>query len=153
MTILSGETIRSLAIISPHVSPGVFGGMSYGESLAGYDIRVAKTVRVFVFFTSLAVSLERFDIPTNVCGGLHDKSTWARRGLSVFNTILEPGWRGWLTVEMTYKPRLRHFWKLWITIPKGTPIGQVVFERVDKNTSGYNGKYQDQPQKPIDAIF
>jgi dCTP deaminase len=27
-------------------------------------------------------------------GIVHDKSTWARRGLVVQNTVIEPGWHG-----------------------------------------------------------
>ena len=33
-------------------------------------------------------------------GIVHDKSTWARRGLVVQNTVIEPGWHGYLTIEV-----------------------------------------------------
>ena len=41
-------------------------------------------------------------MPRDMVGVVHDKSTWARRGLSVFNTVIEPGWRGKLTLELVY---------------------------------------------------
>jgi dCTP deaminase len=35
-------------------------------------------------------------------GIVHDKSTWARRGLVVQNTVIEPGWHGYqTTIELT----------------------------------------------------
>ena len=40
-------------------------------------------------------------MPSDVLGQVCDKSTWARRGVAVQNTIIEPGWRGYLTVELT----------------------------------------------------
>ena len=37
----------------------------------------------------LASAIEEFDVPNNLLGIVHDKSSWARKGLSVFNTVIE----------------------------------------------------------------
>ena len=75
----------------------------------------------------------------------HDKSTWARRGLSVFNTVIEPDWRGFLTLELVY-----HGWKP-LRIPAGAGIAQVIFHRTEETASYGNGKYQDQADQPVEA--
>lgn len=168
--ILTGQTIRALGIITPHEPRTVFNGMTYGESLAGYDIRLGEAVPLRMGLTTLGVSLERFDLPNDVLGRVCDKSTWARRGVSVQNTVLEPGWRGFLTLEIALMPTWRYGaeveWGLsgsqpaiacplhdCIDMPAGTPIAQVIFERIECETPGYCGKYQDQPAHPVEAIM
>lgn len=156
MTILSGKTIRRLGIITPHVDRCVAHGMTYGESLAGYDIRLGETAWFNKDGFSLAVSKERFKLPKNVIGIVHDKSSWARKGLSVQNTVLEPGWEGYLTLELNLNSN--DFFCQHISadtlynIAEGMPIAQVVFHYVDEETDGYNGKYQNQPGRPVEAI-
>lgn len=88
--ILTGQTIRAIGIITPHEPRTVFNGMTYGEGLAGYDIRLGQDAEIVPGYTTLGVSLERFDLPNDVLGRVCDKSTWARRGVSVQNTVLEP---------------------------------------------------------------
>ena len=41
-------------------------------------------------------SIEFFNMPKYLVGIVHDKSSLARQGLSVFNTVIEPGWKGYL---------------------------------------------------------
>lgn len=139
--ILTGPTIRRLGIIEPHEPRTQRDGMTYGESLAGYDIRLAEAVEVIQGYTTLGVSLERFAMPRNVLGRVADKSTWARRGLQVQNTIIEPGWEGWLTLELTYAPLVTAAGR-GLRINAGAPIAQVIFEFTDAVTAGYDGKYQ-----------
>jgi dCTP deaminase len=120
-------------------------GVSYGLSEAGYDIRIKQAVTLHPFrrFT-LASTAERFEMPDNLVGIVHDKSTWARRGLSVFNTVIEPGWEGWLTLELVY-----HRW--WpLHIPAGAGIAQVIFHQLHE-PAAYTGKYQGQPDEPVKA--
>jgi dCTP deaminase len=121
--------------------------MTYGLGPAGYDIRVAEDVWLAksMFATSMGLfsSIEEFNMPDDVMGVVHDKSSWARRGLSVFNTVIEPGWRGYLTLEL--KNHSDHVLKF----PAGTPIAQVVFHKLDQPCMApYNGKYQDQEKGP-----
>ena len=117
-------------------------------SHAGYDIRVAEAHRIFPGEFTLASSAERFALPDSVLGIVHDKSTWARKGLSVFNTVLEPGWCGYLTLE------LANHGKEPINLYTGMGIAQVVFHFLDQRTDNpYSGKYQDQKAGPQEAIF
>ena len=141
---LSANTLRKIKPVDPFVERGVFRGMSYGLSLCGYDIRIAEQVTLNSNDFSLASSIERFEMPKNVVGFVHDKSTWARRGLQVQNTVIEPGWEGYLTLELSTSklpPPYR-----WLYIEKGAPIAQILFAHIDEDTEGYTGKYQNQEE-------
>lgn len=124
------------------------GPTSYGLSEAGYDIRIKQQIvfnRVSPKF-QIASAIEEFNMPPNLVGIVHDKSSWARQGLSVFNTVIEPGWRGFLTLELVYHgPRV-------LIIPAGSGIAQVVFHETAMPAS-YIGKYQDQADAPVPTIF
>lgn len=149
--ILSGETIRARGIIVPHRPRSRSHGMSYGESFAGYDIRVAGRVALWPIVGRLAVSLEEFIMPRDVLGRVADKSTLARLGVAVQNTVIEPGWRGFLTLELSYTPVS---WRRpRLVIEAGSPIAQVIFEPIDCETAGYDGKYQHAGPTPQAAIF
>lgn len=148
--IASAQTLRKLKPLEPFVEKTVFNGLSYGLSPAGYDIRIAQTVTVNSHYVCLASSFEYFRMPLNLLAVVHDKSTWARQGLFVQNTIIEPGWYGFLTLELTYHGTGK--WFRNITIKEGTPIAQILFHLLDQETNiPYSGKYQNQPNKPIKA--
>ena len=137
-------------------------GVSFGLSEAGYDIRIKQDV---VFYKpkgdylsgvivdgkfsqgnfTLASAIEEFQMPNNLVGIVHDKSTWARQGLSVFNTVIENGWCGWLTLELLYHG------SEGLHIPAGAGIAQVIFHQT-MMTASYDGKYQNQPDRPVEAI-
>jgi len=122
-------------------------GVSYGLSEAGYDIRIKQSVILHPFRRFvLASSIERFEMPEDLVGIVHDKSTWARRKVSVFNTVIEPDWRGFLTLEIVY-----HGWKP-LRIPAGAGIAQVIFHELSETASYGDGKYQDQPDAPVGHI-
>lgn len=121
-------------------------GVSYGLSEAGYDIRIKQDVTLHPFKRfSLASTIEHFHMPYDLVGIVHDKSTWARRGLSVFNTVIEPGWKGYLTLELVYNG-----WKP-LHIPAGAGIAQVIFHQTELHAH-YQGKYHNQPDRPVPAI-
>lgn len=139
-------------------------GVSWGLSEAGYDIRIKQKVRFIPGFQNevvcevtdgeemssiktrftIASAIEKFQMPPTLVGKVHDKSTWARRGLSVFNTVIEPGWNGYLTLELVY-----HGNEL-LEIPAGAGIAQVIFFACS-TPSHYGGKYQGQPDMPVPA--
>ena len=160
--ILAGRTIREEGIVSPHVERThtvIFGGKktaSYGESFAGYDVRLGQSVMVFPGRTALAVTYEKFTMPNDVLGVVHDKSTWARLGVQVQNTVLEPGWQGYLTLELTWVPVAqydvfeKHDSYLWLHTM--WPIAQIVFHRMDFACEPYDGKYQNQGPNPQEAL-
>lgn len=120
-------------------------GVSHGLSEAGYDIRIKQGVVLNSGNRfALASTVERFQMPTHLVGIVHDKSTWARRGLSVFNTVIEPGWHGWLTLELVYHGSEN------LIIPAGAGIAQVLFHELH-NVAQYDGKYQGQEDRPVEA--
>lgn len=139
-------------------------GVSYGLGEAGYDIRIKQDITFYRLFGlipmvkvidgdqvsrhlgkfTLASAIEKFNMSPSCVAIVHDKSTWARRALSVFNTVIEPGWKGWLTLELVYHGRKK------LHIPAGSGIAQVLFHLVQE-PANYNGKYQNQENKPIAA--
>lgn len=147
--IVNGQALLQDAPLSPMVPvKTVEHGVSYGLSWAGYDIRVRQEVRLDQLDRfALASTLERWHMPAGLVGIVHDKSTWARQGLSVFNTVIEPGWHGdALTLELVYHGRGA------LVIPAGCAIAQVLFHRVEEATQ-YAGKYQWQAADPVPAIM
>ena len=154
--ILPGQTIRSLCepkewrepMVSPFCERGVEGGMSYGLSVAGYDVRIAQDIYLQPGEFSLASTVEKFAIPIDILAKVADKSTWARRGLAVQNTIIEPGWCGFLTLELT------NHGKEPLEIKAGMPIAQIIFHRLESPAEAiYKGKYQNQEAGPVAARF
>lgn len=146
--IINGKTLLQAKPLSPMLSgKESFGGVSHGLSEAGYDIRVKQKL----VFTpqnrfQLASTIEKFHMPNTLVAVVHDKSTWARNGLSVFNTVIEPGWKGWLTLELVYHGSEE------LVIPAGAGIAQVLFYKLAQKASYEGGKYQNQPDKPVGAI-
>jgi dCTP deaminase len=123
-------------------------GVTYGLGYCGYDIRIKNGLSLGGQSFAIASSIEQFNIPLDLVGVVHDKSTWARCGLSVFNTVLEPGWSGWLTLEFA-----NHSDKT-IYLEPGTSVAQIIFDQLDMAVDiGYSGKYHNAPDKPQNAIF
>lgn len=141
-------------------------GVSHGLTEAGYDIRLKQDITFYAednrpYVTvvepsgsmkeyagrfTLASAVEEFDMPSFLVGKVHDKSTWARHGLSVFNTVIEPGWKGFLTLELVYHGQGMLY------LPAGCGIAQILFFETD-HQSNYSGKYQNQADKPVEAIL
>lgn len=92
----------------------------------------------------LAHTLERFRLPINVIGVVRDKSTLARLGIAVQNTVLEPGWQGSVTLEISNHNRD----PIWLEA--GMPIAQIQFELIRGPVHRpYSGRYQDQPSSVV----
>jgi dCTP deaminase len=148
MTILSAQSIRRLKPIEPFFEKTVFEGCSFGLSACGYDVRIDQDLMLRPGDFVLASTVEHFNIANNVMARVADKSTWARKGIAVQNTIIEPNWRGYLTLEIT-----NHGLNT-VRIKKGTGIAQILFEWLDEPTElPYVGKYQDQKSGPQEAIM
>ena len=122
---------REAGMIEPFVDGQVgSGAISYGVSSYGYDMRVADEFRIFTNVLSaivdpknfddksfvefagdvcvvppnsfaLARSVEYFRIPRNVLTVCVGKSTYARCGIIVNVSPLEPGWEGHVTLEFS----------------------------------------------------
>jgi dCTP deaminase len=146
--ILNGKTLYCRAPLDPMLDSKVKAhGVSHGLSEAGYDLRIRESVVLHPLrrFT-LASAIERFQMPDNLVGIVHDKSSWARQGLSVQNTVVEPSWEGYLTLELFYVG-----WGV-LRIPAGAGIAQVLFHQIAE-PARYAGKYQHQPARPVAAIM
>ena len=147
------------------------GVISYGLSSYGYDIRVASEFKVFTNVHNVVVDPKQFDprsfvdvrddtciippnsfalarteeyfrIPRNVLVVCVGKSTYARCGIIVNVTPLEPTWEGYLTLEISNTTPLP------AKIYGGEGIAQLLFFAGDQEpTIAYaerHGKYQHQ---------
>lgn len=151
--IISGNEIVRRGIITPASERALHAesGMTFGAGPAGYDVRIAQNINLAPNGRegsfSLASTVERFAIPKELMGFVHDKSSLIRRGLYVGNTVLEAGWMGWLTLE------LANLGPETIELKAGQPIAQVIFHMVYNPETVYDGKYQNQENRPVPAIF
>ena len=90
---------------------------------------------------ALAVSLEHFKIPADVIAICLGKSTYARTGVIVNVTPLEPGWTGHLTIEISNSSDSD------VRVYANEGIAQLVFHRGTPPATTYadrSGKYQGQ---------
>jgi len=147
------------------------GAISYGLSSMGYDIRVTDEFKVFTNLKqavvdpkqfnpdsfvdfkgpqclippnsfALARSVEFFRMPPTVLGICLGKSSYARCGIVVNITPLEPGWEGHLTIEISNTTPLP------ARIYSFEGIAQVLFFEAgatpDVTYADRKGKYQGQ---------
>ena len=159
-------------IIEPFVDEQMRNGaISYGVSSYGYDIRVANEFKVFTNVHNtvvdpknfdpksfvdikadiciippnsfaLARTIEYFRIPRDVLTVCLGKSTYARCGIIVNVTPLEPEWEGHVTIEISNTTPLP------ARIYANEGIAQVLFFQSDEPCSvsykDKKGKYQAQ---------
>lgn len=169
--IINGSRLLDAAPIKDMISAKrTVNGVSHGLTECGYDIRLAETihftgknnggllpmVRVTHSdgrvvdqngYLALGSSMEEFDMPAHLMGRVLNKSTWARKGLDAsMTTNIEPGWRGFLTIELIYHGMDD------LIIPAGSGICQVIFETIAE-AAVYRGKYQNQEAGPQEARF
>ncbi len=147
------------------------GKISYGLSSYGYDARVSNEFKIFTnvnsdivdpknfkpsnFLTKkvseciippnsfvLASTIEYFKIPKDVLVICLGKSTYARCGIIVNVTPLEPGWEGHVTLEFSNTTPLP------AKIYSNEGVAQFVFlkgnERPEVTYSDRKGKYMGQ---------
>jgi dCTP deaminase len=147
------------------------GVISFGLSSYGYDIRVAPEFKVFTNVHNVVVdpkafdersfvdvngdhciippnsfalarTLEYFRIPRGVLAICVGKSTYARCGIVVNVTPLEPAWEGYLTLEISNTTPLP------AKIYGGEGIAQLLFLEGDEEPevayADREGKYQKQ---------
>jgi dCTP deaminase len=145
--------------------------ISYGTSSYGYDVRCANEFKIFTNINSsivdpknfsdsnfvdvnsevciippnsfaLARSVEYFKIPRNVLVVCLGKSTYARCGIIVNVTPLEPEWEGHITLEFSNTTPLP------ARIYANEGVAQVLFlesdEECETSYKDRSGKYQGQ---------
>lgn len=97
--------------------------------------------------TALASSVEEFHIPNYLWGELRNKSSHARKFMDwTIGTDMEPGWKGFLTIEIIFHANEP------IIIPAGSGVAKAVFHEI-KEIREYDGKYQNQADKPVPTIY
>lgn len=97
--------------------------------------------------TALASSTEEFQIPPYLWGELRNKSTWARRFVdAALGTDMEPNWNGFLTIEIVFNGNEP------VIIEAGSGLLKAVFHELLEEAE-YTGKYQSQPDRPVEAIL
>jgi dCTP deaminase len=174
MGVLADWQIREQVKIVPFEEnlhrPGV---LSYGVSSYGYDVRVGRRFKLFTNVYgalvdpknfvptsfvdieadsciippnsfALAETVEYLEIPRDVICVCVGKSTYARCGIIVNVTPLEPEWRGKITIEISNTTPLP------AKIYANEGIAQILFFRADAapcetSYADKKGKYQDQP--------
>lgn len=149
MTILSAQSIRKRGLIEPFVERETFPGtkMTYGLGPASYDVRIRGTCTLPPGSSHLVTIQEKLTMPADVAGEVKDKSTWARKFIAVQNTWIDPGFCGYMTLELT------NHGDETVVIHDGMPVAQFVFSQLDEPTEKpYVGKYQNQPQEPVPPI-
>lgn len=93
---------------------------------------------------ALGRSLESFNIPRDILGMCYGKSTYARCGVYLGITPMEPTWVGHLTIEIA------NITPLPVIVYANQGIAQVVFHKADPNHvcavsyEDKKGKYQNQ---------
>lgn len=166
------KMVREYRMIEPFEPRLIRGDViSFGLSSYGYDIRVANEFKLFTDIYSaivdpkkfnersfvdikdeycvippnsfcLARTIEYFRIPRGVLGICLGKSTYARCGIVVNITPLEPEWEGHLTIEISNTTPLP------AKIYAHEGIAQVIFLEADEvcrvSYKDRRGKYQAQ---------
>lgn len=98
------------------------------------------------FAYCLGVSMEYIQVPNNTLSFTFNKSTYARCGLSVPATVLEPEWEGYLTLE------LKNQTPFPVKVYAGEGICQLVSAKGNNCNQSYRqrkGKYMYQDQEVV----
>jgi dCTP deaminase len=93
------------------------------------------------YSNALGVSRELFDIPSDVVGVAVGKSTYARCGVIVNITPLEPSWKGFLVLEIFNANNSP------CKIYANEGIAQILFLKGNKPLQEYSGHYQNQENR------
>ncbi|MGU3659229.1 dCTP deaminase [Methylobacterium fujisawaense] len=149
--ILPAQAIRRLAqagMIEPFTERGVAFGRSYGLGPCTYDVRLKQDIWLWPFWGRLASTIETFDIPNDIVVEVKDKSSNARIFVLVQNTLIDPGFKGGLTLELT------RFLPWPVRLRAGMPIAQLKFSELTEATEmPYRGKYYGQSAEPEPARY
>lgn len=135
MTVLSDEEIaRRLKIGSVVLEP--FDPACLGSS--GYDLRVDMSVTIAPGQYCLAATLERVELGDDVAGTLHIRSSLARSGILASLALVDPGFRGQLTISL-FNAGANPF-----CMKKNDRFVQLVLHELSSRVQRpYSGKYQD----------
>ena len=102
------------------------------------DLQYPDSFVLKPFTAALGVSVEKLKIPDNISALVIGKSTYARCGLLLNTTPLEPGWFGHITLEFFNTTGSS------IRLRTNQGIAQVLFFEGEPCWQTYKGKYQNQ---------
>lgn len=172
--------VKKYRMIEPFSASQVSKGViSYGVSSYGYDMRLTDEFKIFTNINNAIVDPKRFDsksfvdfrgkeciippnsfalarsfeyfrIPRDVLAICVGKSTYARCGIIVSVTPLEPEWDGFVTIEISNTTPLP------AKIYGNEGIAQIIFicgrEICDVSYKDKKGKYQAQKELTLPKI-
>ncbi len=105
---------------------------------AGVDLRIDRDVRLKPKQHSLVASIERVELSDGIVGFLHLRSSLAREGLFASLALVDPGFRGQLTVS------LYNSGDSPVNLTRGERFIQLSLLRLGKPAiSKYAGRYQN----------
>ncbi len=174
------EYVKKYKMITPFKTSQIGKGViSYGLSSYGYDFRIANEFKIFTNVNNAIVdpknfssksfvdfkgkecvippnsfilgkSLERFCIPRDILGLCIGKSTYARCGLIINITPIEPMWEGYITIEISNTTPLP------AKIYANEGIAQLLFFKASSackvSYADKKGKYQGQKDITLPKI-
>ena len=135
MTILSDREIgKRLQTGSILLEP--FDSSCLGAS--GYDLRLGVSVTIPPREHRLVATLERVELGDDIAGTLHIRSSLARSGIIASLALVDPGFRGQLTISL-FNAGAEPF-----SASKNDRFVQLVLHRLSSKTRRpYSGRYQD----------
>ncbi len=105
---------------------------------AGYDLRCSKTVVLKPKKYKLVATLETVELSLKITAFLHIRSSLAREGVIGSFAVVDPGFRGQLTLN------LHNVSEKEVTLRRGEQIVQIVFHNLGNVAQkGYDGSYQN----------
>jgi dUTP pyrophosphatase len=84
----------------------------------------------------LCTTKEKLRMPLDLVAFIFPRSTIFRCGASLKTAVIDPGYKGALTIGIKNESEFE------IRLEKGARIAQVVFSLVQGESEGYNGRYQ-----------
>lgn len=105
---------------------------------AGYDLGLTKSITLNPGHQKLVATYERIELPPNLVGLLHLRSSFAREGLIASLALVDPGFRGQLTISLI------NAGKTSVKIARGEPLLQLtLIELTSDAEKPYVGRYQE----------
>ncbi len=124
-----------------HLKTGEIGITPFEASClnpAGYDLRSSGEAIIEPRQHELTATMETVELGLKVTGSLHIRSSLAREGIIGSFAVVDPGFRGQLTLS------LHNAGEKEIAIKEGEPIVQIVFHKLGSPVrKGYSGSYQN----------
>jgi dCTP deaminase len=134
-------TVLSDVEIERRVKDGTLGITPFDEAClggAGYDLRSDSEITIERGQHRLAATLERMELPEDLVATLHMRSSLARAGIIASLALVDPGFRGQLTI-LLFNAGSDVF-----RLGKGERFVQLVMHRLNMKTERpYHGRYQD----------